>query len=256
MARLKLGDLDPPDYTQPPPVKILLSAILSVVFLVSASPSYASNPAPGVQILVKQGRTTVFAGTTDGTGKFYTAPLEPGIYLFEVRGPKAVGPTRYFLALAGARPAGETLTNADGDLAMPAEVTRPRGVTGQVRARRTLRLPPVGAPGEGTASQSSGVVSPIDPVIAGSTAYRAPSSQRAAIIAPAPASNRATLAPAATAPQRLDAGNISMASSPVPRPLMIGGKRYIWVPTTSGSNLGRWVLDRRQPAAQQRSSGR
>ena len=250
-------------------MKTLLAAILSIAFFVSASPASASNPAPGVQILVKQGRTTVFTGFTDGAGKFYTGPLEPGIYLFEVRGPKVVGPTRYFLALAGARPAGETLTNADGDLAMQAAVRRPRSVTGQVRAMRTMRLPAPGAPADPMASQSSGAVSPMNPVTAGATAYRAPSSQNAAIIAPASVSSRTavtpvtrTTSPTAIEPQRAGAANGSTASSSVPQPLMLGGKRYVWVPSSSGSSVGRWVLDQRQPtsrtgrAARQTPSGR
>jgi hypothetical protein len=84
-------------------VKTAVSAIISAS-LALASAAFAANPAPSVQILAKSGKTTVFQAITDGEGKFYTPPLEPGIYLFEVRGPKIIGTTRYFLSLAGARP--------------------------------------------------------------------------------------------------------------------------------------------------------
>ena len=224
---------------QPPLVKTL-PAIASA-FLLLASAAFAASPAPNVQILAKSGKVTVYQAITDGEGKFATPPLEPGIYLFEVRGPKIIGATRYFLSLAGARPAGETLTDAAGNIAMQAEVRRPTSVRGQVRATRVLRLPPPDA----MASQANGDVSPLNPVTASSTAYRPPSSQSAAFTT-TPTAARATpvtqMTRSGTAPSR----DLSATRSPLPQqPMIIGGKRYIWAPAT-GTNPGRWVLDPNQ----------
>jgi hypothetical protein len=220
-------------------VKTALSAIVSAFVLV-ASAAFAASPAPNVQILAKSGKVTIFQAITDGEGKFSTPPLEPGIYLFEVRGPKIIGATRYFLSLAGARPAGETLTDAAGNLAMQAEVRRPTSVRGQVRATRVLRLPPPDA----MASQASGDVSSLNPVTAGSTGYRSPSSQSATFNS-APTAARATAvtqAPVGSAPSR----DLSATRSPSPQqPMIIGGKRFIWSPAT-GTKPGRWVLDPNQ----------
>lgn len=243
----------------PSAVKTLQCGIVSAALLFGASSAFAGNPAPNVQILVKKGGLTAFKGLTDGEGKFNTAALEPGIYQFEVRGPKIVGPARYFLALAGARPVGETMTNADGDLAMQAEVKRLTSVRGQVRATRVLRLPaptppesvatsaPVAAvPGRGFASGMSRATS-------GPTAYRAPGQAATAPRANLPGTSQVPAAAPRTAiPNGRAAASaspaiISIGSSPIMKPRIIEGKRYLWVPTTSGSRLGRWVLDPRQP---------
>ena len=317
-------------------MKTLLGGIVAALLLLNST-AFASHPAPGVQVIVKNGGTTVFRGVTDGSGKFYTPPLAPGTYLFDVRGPKVLAPNRYFLALAGARPLGETMTNAAGDLAMQAEVRQGKSVRGQVRAFRVLRNPLPVDPALASASSASGTGFQNAPVPTGPSGYAAPSAQWAATNSSAAMSNAArvqptprplttsttaarvqsTSRPVATStavarvqptPRPLTTSTTaarvqsnsrpvatspavarvqptprvatarsatrtaavppaarppvtrqmsttaavpakpSVASSAVPLPLIIGGKRYIWMPTTAGSTVGRWVLDKRQPS--------
>jgi hypothetical protein len=215
-----------------------------------------------VQILVKKGSATAFQGITDGAGKFFTPPLEPGIYQFEVRAPRIVGATRYFLALAGARPLGGALTNAFGELAMQAEVRKPVSVRGQVRAFRVMR-PPASADTETTNGSSTSVPSPWSasnipapvmvnrsaaPFSGNATSARSAAPPNANAVAPAPRTAASSQSPLGSAPGT----SVSVARSAVPEPRIIGGKRYVWVPVASGSGVGRWVLDpgyRASPAA-------
>ena len=251
-------------------MKTILGGLVGAVLLLLSPTAFASNPAPGVQVIVKNGSSTVFRGVTDGSGKFYTPPLAAGTYLFDVRGPKALAPNRYFLALSGARPLGEAMTNTAGDLAMQAEVRDGKSVRGQVRAFRVLRNPLPMDPAMASTSSASGVGFQNAPVPSGPSGYYAPSSQiattRPVMTAP-PASMQTAARPAAAAqttarpvttnqmPVNTSAPAAPSAARPAtPLPLMIGGKRFIWVATTPGSTAGRWVLDKRQPSASQPSA--
>ena len=88
---------------------------------------------------MKQGRTKVFTAITDATGRFTTAPMEPGVYTFELRVLKTAPPAQYFLILAGAKPVTAAMADKNAVLMMDAQVRRARSVTGQVTARR-LRI--------------------------------------------------------------------------------------------------------------------
>lgn len=244
---------------------------------------YAGHPAPGVQVLVNLGGATVFKGITDTTGQFSTGALEPGVYAIEVRGPKVVPPVRYFLVLSGARPVGQTMTNAAGDLAMQAQVRRPTSLRGQVSANRIIVLPggtpppgarPVGLPVAASLSSSPRPVS--QPAVASQkpSANVATAPVRAAVpnaaaavvrstnqspVMPSPRANlpqpatvivpsaRPASSPARSIPQTAPIVTGSVAATQATGYRIIGGKRYLWVPSAPGSNLGHWVLATPQP---------
>ena len=138
-------------------MKNLVRCACLAAVLLAATRAFASSAAPGVQVVVKAGRATVFEAVTDATGRFVTAPLEPGLYSFEVRIPKnVVTPARYFLALSGAKPVGEAMMMPGVPLMMQAQVRRPVSVRGQVTARRVVIVPAAGATtGTGTAQGQS-----------------------------------------------------------------------------------------------------
>ena len=279
-------------------MKTVTRGIISAALFLLTSVVYAGHPAPGVQVIVKTGGAAVFTTITDGTGQFATGDLEPGQYLIEVRGPKVVPPVRYFLVLSGARPVGQTLTNAGGDLAMQAQVRRPTSIRGQVSASRIIVLP--GLNPAGSATISAGATTPVSPInarqpapiaalrqtpvttVAGmqarspSTVVTTPSTlpaTRPTVAAPAnptrpnvAASANATR-PAVAAPSNatrpVPPTGSSVRSTPLPLQQaprvtrspsitgsrIIGGKRYIWVPSAPGSNLGHWVPETPQPAS-------
>ena len=93
---------------------------------------------------MKAGRTKVFEGVTDASGRFVTTPLEPGLYTFELRIPKGfVSSARYFLALSGAKPVGDAMTSPAVPLMMQAQVRRLTSVRGQVTGRRVAVIPTI-----------------------------------------------------------------------------------------------------------------
>lgn len=86
------------------PVKFLSARTLCAAILLTASVASASNVAPNIEVTVKQASRTLFKGITDASGRFFTTPLEPGVYTFELRRPKTALPAQYFLLLSGAKP--------------------------------------------------------------------------------------------------------------------------------------------------------
>ncbi|MFN2476242.1 MAG: hypothetical protein ABR526_07885 [Chthoniobacterales bacterium] len=243
-----------------------MRGIISATFLLVTSVVYAGHPAAGVQVLVNRGGATVFKGITDTTGQFTTDTLEPGEYQVEVRGPKVVPPVRYFLILSGARPMGQTITNAAGDLGLEAQVRRPVSIRGQVSSSRIIVL--------------NNPVPPANPSPSSATRVRVPSAQPVATMAPTRAPTVASTASASgpsgvrpiassstppsswgSAPASPNPAMTAMRSNPATQssPLRtpaaatvsiigaqpsrtIDGKRYIWLPSAPGSKLGRWVL--------------
>jgi hypothetical protein len=116
------------------------------------------NVAANLEVTVVSGDTTVYKGYTDGTGRFETTPLEPGIYIFQLRIPRTmITPCRYTLVLGGARPLGDALVGAGVALGMNAQVRRPGPVRGQVTGRRVILVPPTTATaGTATATKTNG----------------------------------------------------------------------------------------------------
>lgn len=121
------------------PVTKLSRSLVCAGLLVAASTALASSGAPNVQVNVKQGRTKIFTAITDGSGRFMTAPVEPGVYTFELRVLKTAPPAQYFLILSGAKPVTQAMADKNAVLMMDAQVRTARSVTGQVTARR-LRI--------------------------------------------------------------------------------------------------------------------
>ncbi|MDQ6626714.1 MAG: carboxypeptidase regulatory-like domain-containing protein [Verrucomicrobiota bacterium] len=260
-------------------MKILTRGIgCAALLLFPTSIVYAGHPAPGVQVTVNKGGTAVFRTVTDATGQFTTGDLEPGEYQIDVRGVKVVPPVRYFLVLSGARPLGQTLTNAGGDLAMQAQVRRLTSIRGQVSASRIIVLPGLNQP---TNATSAGAATPaslnnVRPVAMTAAADQRPSAVGAGTQGRSPStattSNSATSvgrSAAAAAPSNTPRSAVAVASSsahptaasptapaasastaatPVTGSKIIGGKRYIWVPSAPGSKLGHWVPETPQPA--------
>lgn len=247
--------------------------MVSAAILFLTSVVYAGHPAPGVQIIVNQGGATVFQAITDATGHFSTTTLAPGEYQFEVRGPKVVPPVRYFLVLGGARPVGQPITNAAGDLGMQAQVRRAGSIRGQVSSSRIIVLP--GAPPLANATPSVAATSssprdlhqptltvaagqrPSAPLAGASTPSVAPSTTltravpvNRAGVAVANGSNPSLPATAAGSSTRTSTSlqrppqNAPVASAPaVPPYKIIAGKRYVWVPSAPGSSVGHWILE-------------
>ncbi len=207
-----------------PAVKTILRCVCLAAFVSAGATAFASSAAPGVEVVVKAGRASVFQGLTDASGRFVTAPLEPGIYTFEVRIPKnVVTPARYFLALSGAKPMGEALMKPGVPLLMQAQVRRLTSVRGQVTARRVIIVPATGTTTTSTTGANAGSATSTATTTAARTTTR-PVSQEAA--APAPTSE-------------------GVASRPVGyQARMINGRRHYWVPIAPGSTLGRWMPDR------------
>ncbi|MDQ6765011.1 MAG: carboxypeptidase-like regulatory domain-containing protein [Verrucomicrobiota bacterium] len=258
-----------------------MKTVASAALLLLTSVVYAGHPAPGVQVIVNRGGATVFKCITDATGQFTTGDLEPGEYRIEVRGVKVVPPVRYFLVLSGARPLGETFTDAGGDLAMRAQVRRPTTIRGQVSANRIIVLaglnPAANATSPGAATTTSGSLSNPRPAAPTAAAGQMPAVGAGAPVrfgAPPAASTSATStsrsasrtttpanasnpSPAGGASARSAQGPLQTTSrattSAAPAPLtgsrIIGGKRYIWIPSPPGSNLGHWVPETSQPGA-------
>ncbi len=187
------------------------------------------------------GRITVFKGYTDERGRFETTPLEPGVYIFQLRIPQTIinTPARYTLVLSGARPLGDALVGHGVALALNAEVRRPGPVRGHVNGRRVrvAPAPALGAQGATTTAATGNL-----PVVArtGTTPLRRTSS--------------ATIAtPTASTPMRAAVVSTPSAASPatpslIPRPAnsqprLVNGRRYVWVSNGPDSNLGSWVPD-------------
>ena len=228
-----------------------------------------------MQVVVKSGRTTVFEGITDATGRFVTPPLEPGVYSFEVRIPKGfVSTARYFLALSGAKPLGEAMTGPRVPLMMSAEVRRPTSVRGQVTGRRGAIATATTTAQTAGATPTSGTTAPTAPrTTTTTTASRpVPSSGRSSIgLRSAPL---ATTTPVqrAIAPRTTSATPVRGAFNPTRppeapttgaapgaqglsarpagfQPRIIDGRRHYWVPIAPGSTIGRWVPERSARAA-------
>jgi hypothetical protein len=245
---------------------MILRCACTAAFLVSASAACASSAAPGMQVVVKAGRATVFDGITDGTGRFVTAPLEPGVYTFEVRIPKNVvpPPARYFLALSGAKPVGDPMMKKGVPLMMGAEVRRPTSVRGQVTARRVTIVPAATTTAAATPAVTAPATSAVRPTYPGATiglrsppaaVTTAPSRTSATPAAARPAAARATAQPApmmrraatttqpVAAPTQSTTGGLAV-KPPTNEPRMINGRLHAWVPIAPGSTLGRWVPER------------
>lgn len=211
--------------------KLSPTSILCAVLLLGVSTARAASVAPNVQVNLKQGRTKLFTGVTDASGRFTTTPLQPGIYTFELRALKTAPPAQYFLLLSGAKPVSTAMADKKAVLMMDAQVRSPRSVTGQVTARR-LRI----ATPEGTAAAPASVAAPARTAVSVQPA----TSGRVAARAQTPTATRARqAAPAGAAP----------AIGLVPRPVgyqakMINGRPHIWMPIAPGSTLGRWVPGR------------
>ncbi len=198
---------------------------------------------------------TVFRGVTDGNGRFETTPLEPGVYFIQLRIPKTIAvPTRYTLALSGARPLGDALTGPGVALGMNAEVRRLGPVRGFVNGRRVAVAPTPAAPMPAPALLSPG-------------AYRPLSANRAPVPASSPAVGALTVARPMGTPARtaINPGTTIVAASPptlaaspargtmalptlLPRPAnsqprLVNGRRYVWVASGRDSNLGYWASD-------------
>ena len=229
--------------------------ILPVALVLAASAAFGSSVAPNVQVNVKQGRTKVFTGITDGSGRFTTVPVEPGVYTFELRALKTAPPAQYFLLLSGAKPVSAPIADKKAVLTMDAQVRTARSVTGQVTARRLRILAPAdtasatGAPAAVTAPPTpaatpTAFLSRAQAAAVGRTAAPARVAVPVRATAPAGAPQQST------APNQAAPAGATPASGPVPRPSgagqkMINGKPHVWVPIAPGSTVGRWVPARR-----------
>lgn len=230
---------------------------------------------------MKQGRTKVFTGITDVTGRFTTPPIEPGVYTFELRALKTAPPAQYFLILSGAKPVTAAMADKNAVLMMNAQVRTARSVTGQVTARRLRIVPPADASAAANqpamtlaptpAATPTAVLSRSQAVAVGRTAAPARVAVPARIVTPTRAGT-VTTAPAAvpappvraaaqmrtaapvraaspSAPRNQAAPAATPTSGLVPRPVgyqskMINGRPHVWVPMAPGSTLGRWVPGR------------
>lgn len=232
--------------------------LLSAAFVLMACTAIASNGAPGLEVVAKIGRTVVFQGLTDGTGRFTTGPLEPGIYTFEVRVPKTIiTPARYFLALSGAKPVSEPMMGPGLALSMNAQVRSARQVRGQVTGRRVIIVP-----AQPASASSASVANPTASSTAISAANRGSAVSAAAPgRGPAPASGAITSATAVVRPETTTSSTAAAPGVPAPQglterpssyqPRIINGRVHVWQAIAPGSTLGRWVPKtvQRTPAA-------
>ena len=180
--------------------------------------------APNVEVSVKQGKTAVFKGITDGSGRFTTTLLEPGVYRFELRALKTAPPAQYFLLLSGAKPVSGAMFDKKTVLTMDAQVRAAKSVTGQVTARRMM----ISKPQAATATAAGNTMAPAAP--------RVTTTQ--------PTTSRLPNAPGQNAIAAQPSGPTT--ESFVRRPSgyharMINGQPHEWVPISSGSDLGRWM---------------
>lgn len=199
--------------------------------LVAASTAFGSSAAPNVQVTVKQGKTELFKGITDGSGRFTTLPLDPGIYRFELRALKTAPPAQYFLLLSGAKPVTTAMADKKAVLMMDAQVRRPRSVTGQVTARRIR------------------IIAPTPPTAPDQLAPVGPASRQTAVARPPAPPARALASDVISRPAATPRAAAAPATTTSPPPVayqrrMINGRPHIWVPSAPGSTLGRWVPER------------
>ncbi len=191
-------------------------------FILAASSAPAANSVPGIEVVTMQGASVVHRAITDGKGRFETGPLAPGVYRVEVRTMPNTPPTaaRFFLALAGAKPLGDATIRPGVALAMDAMVRNPNGIRGQVTAR-------------------GGIVYVPKPVLnaSGSPAPTLPKN--------APPAGNSVVPSANGAPQQRLSPESDFVRRPASaQPKIINGRRYVWVQTTAGSNIGRWMPER------------
>ena len=221
----------------------LSRSIVCAVLLCGVSTAPAASVAPNVQVNVKQGRTKLFTGVTDGSGRFTTVPLQPGVYTFELRALKTAPPAQYFLLLSGAKPVSTAMADKKAVLMMDAQVRTPRSVTGQVTARR-LRI----ATPEGAAAAPAGVAAPVSAATPAAAGTAAAPARTAVAVQPATAS-RVAAQPQMATPRQAAPSAAASATGLAPRPVgyqtkMINGRPHIWMPIAPGSTLGRWVPGR------------
>ena len=223
----------------------LSRSIVCAVLLCGVSTAPAASVAPNVQVNVKQGRTKLFTGVTDGSGRFTTVPLEPGIYTFELRALKTAPPAQYFLLLSGAKPVSTAMADKKAVLMMDAQVRTPRSVTGQVTARR-LRI----ATPEGAAAAPAGIAAPASAAAPTRTATATAAAPARTAVSVQPAtSGRVATQPQMAMPRQAAPSAAASATGLAPRPVgyrtkMINGRPHIWMPIAPGSTLGRWVPGR------------
>ena len=144
---------------------------LALLFTAASAGAADVTPAPAIryvdlaanlEVSVVKGGGTVFKGYTDERGRFETTPLEPGVYIFQLRIPKTmITPARYTLALSGARPLGDALVGGGVALALNAEVRRSGPVRGHVNGRRVIIVPAPAPLTAGAATPSPTVNRPV-----------------------------------------------------------------------------------------------
>ena len=231
-------------------MNMALRLMVCAALLLPASRASAANGVPGLEVVASNGSAKVFQGLTDGSGRFSTGPLPPGMYKFEVRVPKTfITPARYFLALSGARPLGEPMMSRGVAVAMDAQVRRVGEVRGQVTARPVMIVPAANSAPAATTTVPRTAPSPAPAPAAMPTrsAVPVPGPRPMGILAEQQRLPAAT-APAVAKPAvTTTTARAATTASPrpmqtaAPQPMLIDGKLHVWVPSAPGSLSGRWV---------------